>query len=191
MMKAEIHRILQNPIYVGDFRWLGRLHRGSHEPLVSREQFAAAQSILGSKPRIRYPKQKHAFMGLLTCARCGCTITERKKGKYVYCRCTGFHGPCGNTYIREEQLASLLGTVVERIHAERVGRVDRRGAPRHPRLAGAEPPGIPRPAHPAPPQRAGKAGPGGIDDHLDGRISEAFWSRKSAEWESELAIAEL
>jgi DNA invertase Pin-like site-specific DNA recombinase len=36
MMKAEIHRILQNPIYSGDFRWHGRLFRGSHEPLMSR-----------------------------------------------------------------------------------------------------------------------------------------------------------
>src|SRR6185436_1596123 len=63
-----------------------------------------------------YPKQKHAFMGLLTCARCGCTMTaERKKGKYTYCRCTGFRGACWNSYTREEQLADLLGGVVERI----------------------------------------------------------------------------
>ena len=40
---------------------------------------------------------------------------ERKKGKYVYYRCTGFHGKCGNTYIREEQLAELLGTVIQPI----------------------------------------------------------------------------
>ena len=26
MMKAEIHRILQNPIYTGEFRWLGKLY---------------------------------------------------------------------------------------------------------------------------------------------------------------------
>src|SRR6478609_6281426 len=37
---------------------------------------------------------------------------ERKKGKYVYYRCTGFKGKCGNTYIREERLADLLGDVV-------------------------------------------------------------------------------
>jgi len=32
-MKAEIHRILQNPIYAGDFRWHGKLFHGSHKPL--------------------------------------------------------------------------------------------------------------------------------------------------------------
>ena len=32
-------------------------------------------------------------MGLLTCARCGCSMTaEKKKGKYVYYRCTGLQG---------------------------------------------------------------------------------------------------
>jgi site-specific DNA recombinase len=37
-------------------------------------------------------------MGLLKCALCGCTMTaEKKKGKYVYYRCTGFHAACGNT----------------------------------------------------------------------------------------------
>ena len=40
---------------------------------------------------------------------------EQKKGKYVYYSCTGFHGLCGNDYIREERLADLLGGVVERI----------------------------------------------------------------------------
>jgi Recombinase/Recombinase zinc beta ribbon domain len=113
LYKAEVHRILQNPIYYGEFVWLGHRYQGSHQPLISRELFAQAQAILKRKPRACYPKQRHAFMGLLTCARCGCAITaERKKEKYTYYRCTGFHGACGNGYIREEQLATLLGTVV-------------------------------------------------------------------------------
>jgi len=116
MMKAEIHRILQNPIYTGDFRWHGKLFHGSHEPLISRVMFAAVQAVLNRKPRARYPKQRHAFMGLLTCARCGCAMTaERKKGKYTYYRCTAFHGRCGNTYIREERLADLLRGVLDKI----------------------------------------------------------------------------
>lgn len=71
------------------------------------------RSVCG-KPRPR--RAKHAFIGLLTCARCGCAMTaEQKKGKYTYYRCTGFRGACGNAHIREEQLADLLGAVVERI----------------------------------------------------------------------------
>lgn len=70
------------------------------------------QAVLTRKPRARYPKQKHAFMGLLKCGRCDCAMTaERKKGKYTYYRCTGFKGACGNTYIREGRLSTLLGEV--------------------------------------------------------------------------------
>jgi site-specific DNA recombinase len=115
MTTSEIHRMLRNPIYTGDFRWLGKLYHGSHAPLISHATFAAVQGVLHRKPRARYPKQRHAFMGLLTCARCGCAMTaERKKGKYTYYRCTAFHGRCGNFYIREEQLAQLLGGVVDK-----------------------------------------------------------------------------
>jgi site-specific DNA recombinase len=40
---------------------------------------------------------------------------EKKKGKYVYYRCTGHRGACGNSYIREEQLATLLGGIIRPI----------------------------------------------------------------------------
>jgi hypothetical protein len=51
IMKAELHRLLQNPIYAGDFRWLGKRYTGSHEPIVSLELFATVQAVLGRKPR--------------------------------------------------------------------------------------------------------------------------------------------
>ena len=118
MTKSEIHRMFQNPIYTGDFRWLGKLYQGSRAPLITREVFQQVQAVLTGKGkgRRRYVKQRHPFMGLLTCARCGCAITaERKKGRYVYYQCTGFKRRCGNTYIRQEALSALLGTTVRAI----------------------------------------------------------------------------
>src|SRR5262249_2881597 len=99
------------------FRWLGRVHHGSHDALVSHETFRQVQHVLGGKPRVRLPKSRHAFMGLLTCARCGCQMTAetKKSGRYTYYHCTGYRGRCGNTYIREEELAVRLADVVERI----------------------------------------------------------------------------
>ncbi len=188
MMKAEIHRILQNPIYTGDFRWHGRLFHGSHEPLVARDTFAAVQAVLNRKPRARYPKQRHAFMGLLTCARCGCAMTaERKKGKYTYYRCTAFRGRCGNAYIREEQLADLLRGVVDKIqlpgrvaelitHRLRASQADLERARERTSVRLLDR------------QRALQAKiDRGYDDYVEGRISDALWRRKSAEWETELA----
>jgi len=191
MMKAEIHRILQNPIYVGDFRWLGKLHQGSHDPLVTRERFVEVQAVLNRKPRARYPKQKRAFMGLLTCGRCGCSLTaERKKQKYTYYRCTGFRGACGNACIREERLADLLGGVVKRIEipAELANWIAEGLRDSQRELEQTRPQSV---AQLAQRQRAiqGKLDRA-YEDHLDGRISATFWTRKSEEWESELAMIE-
>jgi hypothetical protein len=75
MTKSELHRMLQNPVYTGDFLWLGKRHRGSHTPLISHETFACVQAVLQHKPRGRNQKHRHPFMGLLTCGRCRCTMT--------------------------------------------------------------------------------------------------------------------
>lgn len=188
MMKAEIHRILQNLIYTGDFRWHGKRYRGSHPPLISHERFQQVQDVLTRKPRARHPRQQHVFMGLLTCARCGCTITaERKKGKYTYYRCTGYHGRCGNTYIREEQLADLLGGVVERIKiptevADWIAEGLRESQAVMEQTREETGARLTQRRHSVQSKLDR-----GYDDYLDGRLSESLWMRKSAEWESELA----
>jgi site-specific DNA recombinase len=178
MMKAEIHRILRNPIYTGDFRWNGTLFHGSHEPLSSRDTFNAVHAVLNRKPRARYPKQRHAFMGLLTCARCGCAMTaERKKGKYTYYRCTAFHGRCGNAYIREERLAQLLGGVVNTIQLrERIAKAIT--VRFHASQAELEQIRSRSSARLHDHQRALQAKiDRGYHDYVEGRIYEALWAR--------------
>ena len=62
----------------------------------------------------RHTKRWHAFAGLVTCGRCGCASTaEIKKGQYVYYHCTGHRGPCGNTYVREEELIRQFGELLK------------------------------------------------------------------------------
>jgi site-specific DNA recombinase len=187
MTKSEIHRMLRNPIYTGDFLWLGKRRKGSHLPLVGHHTFDRVQEVLGGSPRKRYARRQHAFMGLLTCACCGCSMTaEKKKGKYVYYRCTRFKGACGNTYMREERLADLLGGLITPMQiseeiAESIAQAlqtterDAEGR-RIEALSQAE-------------QRrrvvVSKLDRG-YENFLEGRISEAFWTRKSQEWEAEL-----
>ena len=187
LAKSEIHRILHNPIYFGPFHWKGKLYQGRHAPLISKELFDGAQTVFESTNRPRYTKHRHAFAGLLTCGLCGCAITaEVKKAKYVYYHCTGYRGRCGNTYIREHDLASLLGDVVrqvqipaetadwiaqalresqadkEEFHRTAVERLVNRRDTLQTRLDRA------------------------YDDLLDGRITDDQWTRKKQEWESEL-----
>ncbi len=54
---------------------------------------------------------------MLTCAHDNLTVTaELKKGKYVYYRCSGYHGKCELPRFREEQISEKLGEVLKGIH---------------------------------------------------------------------------
>lgn len=191
LFKSEIHRLLQNPIYAGDFVWDGTRYRGCHQAVITRELFDEVQAAPRHKPRARHLKQRHAFMGLLTCAQCGCAITaERKKGKYVYYHCTDYHGGCDNTYIREEQLSSLLGDVIKPIQitseiaqelAAAFRATDQDAEQR--RVGGLRQLEQRRTTVVTKLDR-------GYEDFVAGRISEEFWTRKSQEWEAELSAFE-
>ena len=96
LFKSELHRLLHNSIYTGDFVWDGKAYKGSHQPVITREAFDEVQAVLRRKPRARYPKQRYALTGLLRCARCGCVMTaERKKGKYIYYAAPATTAPAG------------------------------------------------------------------------------------------------
>jgi hypothetical protein len=126
LVKAKIHQLLQNPIYHGDFYWLGQLHQGLHKPIISRDLFARVQDVFAAANHSKHTKRRHAFAGLVTCGRCGCAFTaETKKGQYVYYHCTGHLGPCGNTYVREEELVRQFGEILKqvRIPAELAGKL--------------------------------------------------------------------
>lgn len=120
---GSLEKVLKNPLYYGVFRWNGKLYKGIHEPLISQDLFDATQAAFHRlhKPR----KQKHAFAyaGLVTCGHCGCALTPeqhvRKSGRrYVYYRCTGFKGKCGEPFMREEDLANKFADVVKAIHID-------------------------------------------------------------------------
>jgi len=117
--KSNVERMLQNPIYYGDFYWGGILHKNArHTPIISRELWDAAQSVRGirSKPKRHGGKQRWAFQGLIRCGHCGCLLTaEKRKGKYVYYHCTGQKGKCPERYVREEIIAEQYGDYLQQL----------------------------------------------------------------------------
>jgi hypothetical protein len=125
--------------------------------------------------------------GLLICGQCGCAITaERKKGKYVYYHCTNFHGGCENTYIREVRLAELLGNAVSAIEIPEGVAADLAAAMRacddDARRQSVDGRRQLDDRHRATAAKLDRA----YEDYLDGRISDALWTRKSEAWEAEL-----
>jgi site-specific DNA recombinase len=116
--KSVIHKILKNPLYYGEFRWAGKMYKGTHESLVSRELFRRVQEVMDEKGRRKTGKQKHnwAFQGLLSCGHCGCAmVAEVKKKQYVYYHCTGNKGKCPEKWVREEEVARQFGLAIAAI----------------------------------------------------------------------------
>jgi hypothetical protein len=94
LVRSKIHQLLQNPIYSDDSMWLDRMYEGQHKPLVSRDLFERVQRVFVAANHPPHgTKRQHSFVGLVKCARCGCSFTaELKKGQYVYYHCTGRQG---------------------------------------------------------------------------------------------------
>ncbi len=113
---ATVHKILRSRLFTGDFDWKGKTHKGTHEPLVSRELWNKVQAILDRRQANKHRKIKHdfAFSHLITCGHCGCSLVgEIKKAKYVYYRCSGYKGRCPEPYVREEDLEARLTEVLK------------------------------------------------------------------------------
>jgi site-specific DNA recombinase len=184
--KTNLHKMITNPFYIGQFNLRGHTYHGTQPLFISPELYAQAQSVLNGHNKPKYGKQEIAFRGMLTCAHDNCTITgELKKHKYVYYRCTGHRGPCVLPRFREQEIAERFGHVLkdvylpaevvqsiqsslERVHVqtrnqaiqERV-RLDRELQTLHARMDAT------------------------YTDKLDGKISEEFWQRKQVDWETE------
>jgi len=115
--KSAVDHFLKNPIYYGAFRWKKQLRQGSHTPLISKELFDKAQSVLSSNFRPYLTKRTFYFNSLIQCGVCGCRILgEIKKDKYKYYHCTfskGRHKEIG--YILENKLAKMFEEPVKDI----------------------------------------------------------------------------
>jgi site-specific DNA recombinase len=112
---STVHKILRNQLYMGEFEWNGKLYKGNHQPLISRELWERVQDMMSGRNASKHRRVKHnfAFSGLMTCGHCGCSIVgEIKKQKYIYYHCTGYKGKCDEPYVREEVLEEKFGAIL-------------------------------------------------------------------------------
>jgi len=80
--KSGLYHILTNPFYYGWFEVKGVLYKGSHKPMVSKEEFDKVQVLLGRRNKPRPQKHEFPFTGTILCSECGCAITATHKEKY-------------------------------------------------------------------------------------------------------------
>ena len=140
LSRTTLYDMLANPFYTGMIQLRdGRRYVGAHEPMISPEEFARAQDILGRPGRPRPTAHEFAFTGMITCGNCGASVTAEQHVKasgrrYVYYRCNHqrvLEEKCREPAVPEpvlvEQLSRRLAclTMPERIAAWIRSRVER------------------------------------------------------------------
>jgi len=115
---STLHKVLRHRIYTGKFEWLGKLYVGLHEPLISEELWWDVQDILDGRgsAKLRGSVHDFTFTGMMTCRHCGCALVgDLKKQKYIYYRCSGNKGRCGEPYVREKVLVEQCKAILEQL----------------------------------------------------------------------------
>ena len=186
--RQKLHRLFGVRLYYGEFLWKGRIYRGIHDPLVSRELWDQVQANLKSRgtTKVRKVKHKLAFSGLIKCGHCGCALVgEIQKGRYVYYHCSGFRGKCQEPYVREEVLEEKFTEIIKSLAfdgdvLEWIGNALRESHRDERQFHGQAIIKL---------QDDYNRLQGRIErmyvDKLDGRVEAGFFDRKSADWRDE------
>ncbi|MFH1773161.1 MAG: recombinase family protein, partial [Patescibacteria group bacterium] len=114
---SNMQSILQNIFYIGLMKYGGEIHEGQHEPLISKKLFDTCQEVMSKRGKFHHVrKNDFAFLGLLKCSSCGCSITAEKQKGHNYYRCTKKKGLCQEKhYLREEALTKQITSYLQKV----------------------------------------------------------------------------
>jgi DNA invertase Pin-like site-specific DNA recombinase len=123
--RSKLHVILTDRAYIGEIRYHGQWHPGTHEPLVDRKLWDRVQTMLNQKV---YKSHQMTYASeLITCAHCGSPVTGERKYKntksgvreYVYYRCTQYHkGDHPRVRLTENELDSQMLSIFDSLRVE-------------------------------------------------------------------------
>ena len=114
---SNIQKILTNPFYIGLMKYGGEIFEGQHEPLISKKLFDTCQEVMSKRGKVQeVRKHNFAFLGLMKCASCGCSITAEIQKGHNYYRCTKKKGDCQEKhYLREEVLGEQIKSFLQKV----------------------------------------------------------------------------
>lgn len=182
---STIDKILKNPFYYGVMRVNGQLYDHHYERLTTKELFNACENVRNgykSKPNSA-GGLPFAYKGLVRCSECGCLVTfETKKQKYTYGHCSQYKGKHGAKYVQEKNFTSqfksklkeivvpddVADTILKLINADKAtanSNRDSQIAALNAEVARYE-------------NRMDRL----YEDHLDGKIDDDLYERKTAEY---------
>lgn len=116
--KTTAYKIFGNLFYTGNFQWNNKIYVGSHEPMITHQEFQEVQNILGRNNRPKYYKHINHYSGLIKCP-CGSAITYTNKQKqlsktkefkeYEYHHCTKRIQPnCKELRVTDKELNTQI-----------------------------------------------------------------------------------
>ena len=115
LKRAQIHRLLRNPIYYGTFCYRGEHYEGKHEPIITKALFDQCQEvrIRKSQPKVHDRLKPYLYRGIFHCGECGCFVTTETQKGNNYLRCTKrVKKDCTQPYVREEKIAEQIEEVL-------------------------------------------------------------------------------
>lgn len=80
---SGIYKVFTNLFYAGIIENNGIQYEGSHEPLITLEEYDRVQMLLGKKGKPRPKQHSFAFTGSIRCGVCGCLYTAETKKKLL------------------------------------------------------------------------------------------------------------
>ena len=115
--------LLENPFYVGRFRYAKREYNGNHPALITEEEFERSKALIGGlhNTRPKDPEMSFITQGILKCATCGYAVVvekhtrKYKSGKtqdFIYCHCSGkckdFKCPQKKIFVPEKEILKQI-----------------------------------------------------------------------------------
>jgi len=88
--RSAIYQLFTSPFYCGWFeypRGSGNWYRGSHESMITQEEYDRVQTLLGRKGKPRIKRHDFAFTGLIRCGECGAMVTADEKNQIICSEC--------------------------------------------------------------------------------------------------------
>jgi DNA invertase Pin-like site-specific DNA recombinase len=115
---SMIENILKNPFYYGMMSYNGKEYPHRYQTLISKQTFMEAKKVTdsrnggGMKPRSDVKKQ-YTFNGLMSCKRCGCSISSYTQKGFVYMHCSKAKYKCGQAHGKEAEAEAQMKKMIE------------------------------------------------------------------------------
>ncbi len=119
LAKETVRGLLHNIFYTGKFEYIGEVHQGSHEPLMTEFEYERLQAILNRRSRPKRQKHEYTYSMRVHCPECSELMSgEFQKGHHYYrcCRSKGKDSTCTNSkYVRQEVFDEQIAQVLSKL----------------------------------------------------------------------------